>query len=218
MRKLGDGLADLVASLGARDSIAAEALRAAQVNALWAESVQAVFAEAARLVLDHTNTVYLMSGAQGTELRRFDRPRSEARTVIQGKVLAVYSDDSTVRAEIDARQELIKLEFCRRGEEIEALKIIPSTFEMKARHPFREEGGGPARGSEAYPAASRIAADRAPDAPARAASPAEGCAAPAEDPVCSEAAAATAAAVSDERVRRALQAAIAADLERKSSE
>lgn len=204
MRKLGDGLADLVASLGARDSIAAEALRAAQVNALWVEAVQAVFGEAARLVLDHTNTVYLMSGAQGTELRRFDRPRSEARTVIQGKVLAVYSDDSTVRAEIDARQELIKLEFHRRGEAVEALKIIPSTFEMKARHPFRETKKGTGE-----PPAAAPAGDSAQGRAAKSAAP---------DPALAEAAAAAASAVSDERVRCALQHAIAADLQRKSDE
>ena len=118
------------------------------MNDLWKNAVAAVFGgDSAALVLDHTNSVYVMSGEQGGNLRRFDRPRSETQGPVAGKVLAVYCDDSMVRSELDNRQELLKMKFKEQGEDVEALRILPSTRDMKNRHPFREEParpGGPA--------------------------------------------------------------------------
>ena len=140
MRKLKADLDRLKALLEEKNPGGAEALRFAEVNDLWKNAVAAVFGgDSAALVLDHTNSVYVMSGEQGGNLRRFDRPRSETQGPVEGKVLAVYCDDSMVRSELDNRQELLKMKFKEQGEDVEALRILPSTRDMKNRHPFREE-------------------------------------------------------------------------------
>lgn len=137
MKTLAKALGALTRSMGIDESPAADKRFIAHINDVWVEAIEAVFKEASSLVLEHTNTVYLMSGEQGSNLRRFDRPRSENRHNITGKVLVVYCDDSTVRSELDNQQEMIKLKFKERGEDVEAFKIIPSTRDMKNRHPFR---------------------------------------------------------------------------------
>lgn len=128
MRKLKADLDRLKALLEEKNPGGAEALRFAEVNDLWKNAVAAVFGgDSAALVLDHTNSVYVMSGEQGGNLRRFDRPRSETQGPVEGKVLAVYCDDSMVRSELDNRQELLKMKFKEQGEDVEALRILPST-------------------------------------------------------------------------------------------
>ena len=155
MRKLKADLDRLKALLEEKNPGGAEALRFAEVNDLWKNAVAVVFGgDSAALVLDHTNSVYVMSGEQGGNLRRFDRPRSETQGPVEGKVLAVYCDDSMVRSELDNRQELLKMKFNEQGENVELFKIVPSTRDMKNQHPFRAkeevfpqpfgQGGSPA--------------------------------------------------------------------------
>ncbi len=138
MRRIGDNLGDLVARLGESDGSAGRALRRAAVHHLWETSVRCVFKDAAPLVLEHTNAVYVLSGEQGSDVRRFDRPASETRgRAVEGTVLVVYADDSMVRSELDNRQELLKMKFNEQGENVELFKIVPSTRDMKNQHPFR---------------------------------------------------------------------------------
>lgn len=155
MRRIGDNLGDLVARLGESDGSAGRALRRAAVHHLWETSVRCVFKDAAPLVLEHTNAVYVLSGEQGSDVRRFDRPASETRgRAVEGTVLVVYADDSMVRSELDNRQELLKMKFNEQGEDVELFKIVPSTRDMKNQHPFRAkeevflqpfgQGGSPA--------------------------------------------------------------------------
>lgn len=139
MRRLSDGIDSLLRRLGALDSAAAEALRYERVNRLWEEASREVFGSAASLVLDHTNTVYLMTPEQAADLRRFDRPRSAMQRSFSGNVLVVYADDSLVRSEIDARQQLLVMKCHQLGEHVEGVVILPSKGAMKARHPFREK-------------------------------------------------------------------------------
>lgn len=140
MKKLKADLDRLKALLEEKNPAGAEALRASEVNELWQRAVSGVFeSDAAALVLDHTNSVYVMSGEQGGSLKRFERPRSEIPGPVRGKILVVYCDDSIVRSELDNRQELLKMIFKKKGEDIEALRILPSTRDMKNRHPFRDK-------------------------------------------------------------------------------
>ncbi len=140
MKKMGDSLSDFVSRLAGRDVSAADALRRAAVLSLWEEVVNAVFKEAASLVLDHTNAVYIMSGEKAGSVRRFDRPASETRhAAVPGNVLVVYVDDSMVRSELDNRQELLVMKMREAGENVELFKIIPSMRDMKHRHPYRED-------------------------------------------------------------------------------
>lgn len=140
MRKIGDGLTRYIAGISGRDETASRALRRARVHRLWEETVHAVFKEAASLVLDHTNAVYVMSAEKGNAVRRFDRPASDTQGFASaGNVLVVCLDDSMVRSELDNRQELVKMKFREKGEPVEALKIVPSIRDMKQRHPFRKD-------------------------------------------------------------------------------
>lgn len=143
MRKLADGIETLLQRLGSVDSAAAEALRYERVNRLWGQAVEGAFGPAARLVLDHTNVVYVMTPDQAAELRRFDRSRAVMQRSYGGNVLVVYADDSTVRSEIDARQQLLAMKCRQLGTPVEGVVILPSTGGMKLRHPFRREESTP---------------------------------------------------------------------------
>ncbi|MFQ9180755.1 MAG: phosphoadenosine phosphosulfate sulfotransferase [Eggerthella lenta] len=108
------------------------------MNVAWRNAVEAVYKDAAQMVLDHVNAVYIMAAdevVKGTPTRA-----SHAGT---GAQLVVYADDSLIRSDLDARQEFLKMKLKEQGEHVETFKILPSRFEMKARHPFRraEENG-----------------------------------------------------------------------------
>lgn len=136
MRRFSDAVKSLVSHMEGGNLVAAREMRRAAVNDVWASSVHAVFKEAASFILEHVNAVYVMSAEQGAKVRRFDRPADVQGGNPGGNVLVVYSDDSMVRSELDARQELLKMKFRERGERIASLKIIPSTGGMRARRPF----------------------------------------------------------------------------------
>lgn len=85
--------------------------RAAQVRAMWADIVD-------EPIVRHTNAVYI---------KRTD----------EGKELIAYVDESMYAAELNARRELIKLQFLRRyGEEIGTFKILISRGRYKHNYPF----------------------------------------------------------------------------------
>ena len=146
MRKLGESINELMAALAAGDDASRKAQRAAAVNVAWRNAVEAVYKDAAQMVLDHVNAVYIMAAdevVKGTPTRA-----SHAGT---GAQLVVYADDSLIRSDLDARQEFLKMKLKEQGEHVETFKILPSRFEMKARHPFRrpEEDGATARSARA---------------------------------------------------------------------
>ncbi|MEG2006115.1 MAG: DUF721 domain-containing protein [Raoultibacter sp.] len=88
--------------------------RAAQVRAMWAKTVDEIF-------LEHTNAVYIIK-------------KDNKKTLI------VYVDESIFSAELNARRELIKLQFLQRfGEELDEFKIYISRGDYKKNHPFQKE-------------------------------------------------------------------------------
>ncbi|MEG0070760.1 MAG: DUF721 domain-containing protein [Raoultibacter sp.] len=88
--------------------------RAAQVHTMWADIVDEIF-------LDHTNAVYILK-KDGV------------------KTLIVYVDESIFSAELNARRELIKLQFLQRfNEELDEFKIYISRGDYKKNHPFMKE-------------------------------------------------------------------------------
>ena len=186
MRKLGESINELMAALAAGDDASRKAQRAAAVNVAWRNAVEAVYKDAAQMVLDHVNAVYIMAAdevVKGTPTRA-----SHAGT---GAQLVVYADDSLIRSDLDARQEFLKMKLKEQGEHVETFKILPSRFEMKARHPFRRaEEDGAAR-------ASREETPRTPLSP--------------EEEAALEA---SVGAVESPMVRRALERAIRADKNR----
>lgn len=132
MAQLGEGLQQLLSALGEQGAQAARSRRVAEVHVRWKNAVEAVYGPSCELILDHTNAVYIMRPDQAND--------PMAARVPQGKtLLVVYSDDAMVRSDLDARQEMLKMHLNRQGEHVEAFSIKPSRFDMKARHPFREE-------------------------------------------------------------------------------
>ena len=126
MADLGSGLQQLLRSLGASGVQAARSQRVAEVHVRWKCAVEAVYRDSAPLVLDHTNGVYIMKPEQAND--------PMAARVPAGKtLLVVYCDDAMIRSDIDARQEMLKIRLNEQGEHVAA------RFDMKARHPFREE-------------------------------------------------------------------------------
>lgn len=88
--------------------------RTAQVHAMWKDIVDAA-------IVRHTNSVYIT--------------REDGK-----KRLTAYVDESIYAAELNARRELIKLQFLRRyGEEIDEFRIFISRGHYKKNHPFTEE-------------------------------------------------------------------------------
>ena len=191
MKKLADGLNELMASFGSGDDSAARVRRAAAVKVKWRAAVEAVYKDAAQMVLDHVNAVYVMSAAD------VDDARAAARVTNGGTVLVVYADDSMIRSDLDARQEFLKMKLNEQGERVEAFCIKPSRFDMKARHPFRPDPDdplAPAPGSAPERPLRPLSAEQRADIEQRAAT------------------------VENPAVRRALEAAMTADLQRKTAQ
>jgi len=140
------------------------------------------------MVLDHVNAVYIMAADEVVK-----GATTKASHTGTGAQLVVYADDSLIRSDLDARQEFLKMKLKEQGEHVETFKILPSRFEMKARHPFRrpEEDGATAR------SASREETPRTPLSP--------------EEEAALEA---SVGAVESPTVRRALERAIRADKNR----
>ena len=132
MADLGSGLQRLLRNLGAAGSKAARSQRVAEVHVRWKRAVEAVYRQSAPLVLDHTNGVYIMRPEQAND-------PAAARVPAGKTLLVVYSDDAMIRSDLDARQEMLKVRLNEQGEHVALFSIKPARFDMKARHPFRED-------------------------------------------------------------------------------
>lgn len=197
MKRLNAGISDFMRSSSVQ-GLSKKAVRVACVHAAWRRAVEAVYGDAAGLILAHTNAVYIMrdtnadeapaamapgnggpdiarsageargggseadglsgppraadrasvgaarasAGAEGGSARvsRETRRALETRCALP-KQLIVYSDDSMVRSDLDARQEFLKMKLREAGEHVERFKILPSKMDMRTRHPFLDEEG-----------------------------------------------------------------------------
>ena len=168
---IGKELAQLLTTLPT-DEKTLIARRAAKVRTMWKDAVEYVYKENAPYVLEHVNAVYI---------KEEDGVRS----------LYVYMDDGNFRADVHCRQHLIMLRLHERfGERIDVFKTYPSRFDMRKRHPYRDELKGEAKPMRSVPLSPEERADVAR----------------------------TVATVEDLQVRRALEKAMAADKEWKKGE
>ena len=193
MKSLGDGIKELMAAFGSGQDSASRARRAAAVNVVWRKAVEAVYKDAAQMVLDHVNAVYVMRAQD------VDDARAAARVTDGGTVLVVYVDDSMIRSDLDARQEFLKMKLNEQGEHVEAFCIKPSRFDMKSRHPFKPDLDDPLTAARAarvaHPPVVRQLSDQERAAVAERSS-----------------------SVENPALRRAIEAAMIADLQRKTPE
>lgn len=124
-----DILSLLKRGMGELPAQAVRSARVAEVHYRWKTAVEQVYKESAPLVLNHTNAVYIMRPDESDD--------KLAQRVPPGKtLLIVYSDDSMVRSDIDARQEFLKMRLNEQGEHVEFFSIKASKQGMKTRHPF----------------------------------------------------------------------------------
>lgn len=144
MKHLSSGMSELVASFDSLNSKTKQAYRTAKVNEVWKNAIEAIYHDKASLILDHINAVYVIKASDIKDSRVLSR-------VEKGDtVLVVYADDSIVRTDLDARQELIRIKLNEQGEHIGAFSIKASRFDMKNRHPFHQEVDGILSGHPKY--------------------------------------------------------------------
>ena len=102
------------------------------VRQVYARAVRKVWKNnpgAVRLILEHTNAVYV---------RQDDRPRKGPDKDKPFIVCEVYSDDSMVRAELDTWQQILQLALVEQGIRFDEFRIFPSKLGMTERHPFEK--------------------------------------------------------------------------------
>lgn len=83
--------------------------------------------ECAKLVLGHTNAFYI---------RKDDAPRKGVDKNVPYILCEVCIDDPLVRSEVNFRQEMLRLDLAYEGLHFDELRVKPSKFGMKDRHPF----------------------------------------------------------------------------------
>ncbi len=129
MAKLGTEIAFILNELSAD---AGRMMRIERMRQAFARAVRKLWAgnpAAVRLILQHINAVYVREDA---------RPRKGPDKHKPYYVCEVYSDDSTVRAELDNWRQLLKLALIEQGITFDEMRIFPSKFGMKERHPFEK--------------------------------------------------------------------------------
>ena len=125
MKKLGDNLAYLVASMAGDDEQARINYRAHQVRSRYRQAIETVYRDTAELFLAHTNNVYIMKKDGVT-------------------TLIVYVDESIFAAELNAQRELIKLKLLELfGEQVEEFEIYVSRGNYKQYHPYLDADAEP---------------------------------------------------------------------------
>ena len=157
MKSFSMALQKTLRSSASSDVLAAKAARAAKVKRMWKAALEACAGPAAAVILDHTNSVYIIRKRETAEdVSRETSPEGVAnpprssvgnpaicgrgkRPVPPGELI-VYLEDSLIAAEVDARREMIKLKFLELfGEEIDEFRIRVSRGKYKLNHPYRED-------------------------------------------------------------------------------
>ena len=125
MRKLSEINSEFVDTL---DSSFKKMLVAKQVENAFARAICKVFGnmDAARFVLLRVQSVYVM---------RDTRPYKRGAHV--DVYLYVYSSDSTVRSELDMRQEWIRIALASENIHYDKMKVYASKLGMKKREPYK---------------------------------------------------------------------------------
>lgn len=129
MARIGNEIANVLRGLSADSG---RMVRIQQVQQGYARAVRKVWRSnpgAVRLILEHTNAVYV---------RKDDRPRKGPDKDKPYVVCEVYSDDSMVRAELDTWQQILELALAEQGISFEEFRIFPSKLGMKERHPYQK--------------------------------------------------------------------------------
>lgn len=136
MPSIGSELGQFAANLPPE---AAAALKRARNKERYRSAVELTWRtrpEVARLVLAHTNGIYIAKD---------DRPRKGPHKDRDWWVFGIYLDDPVVRTEVDAWQSVLLQALRCEGLSIDELRFLPAKWDMRARKLFpelAENGGG----------------------------------------------------------------------------
>lgn len=129
MPELSGEITSLVGDMGPE---ALKKMRIASYRSSFEKAVRAVWRHdpfAADYVLAHVNGFYI---------HKDDTPRKSAFRSRDHILCTIYADDGTIRSDIDARQELLRLALARENIHYDELRILPSKFDMRTRRPYPE--------------------------------------------------------------------------------
>lgn len=130
---LGVGINTLLHDLDESDEASKKAFRTAKVQNMFLECAKHLYGDSAFLVLQNINAVYILNERDKEGLRKA-QPGAK-----QVKRLVIYTCDSTVYADLDSRQEMIKLWFNDQGERLDKLELYSSKFQMRKRFPYKND-------------------------------------------------------------------------------
>lgn len=129
MQSIGTGMANLLEDL---EPDAAKIFRIAQNNVRFKSAVRRAWPDnpdVAEYLLAHTNSIYF-----GEDTAPRKGPDKDKKRF----VLGVYLDDSTARAELNARRETLQLAAAQEGLHVDDIRILPAQMGMKERRLFPE--------------------------------------------------------------------------------
>lgn len=129
---LSKGISNALEAMGATKEILLKARRASQVKELFIECINEVYGQAAYLIFDKTNAVYLLHEPRNNTYKAFNSDKDKVYRLL------IYTCDSMVHADLDARQEEIKRCFMKRKQKIDSYELLSSKFEMRKRFPFKD--------------------------------------------------------------------------------
>jgi hypothetical protein len=123
-----------ITQMGGSLADAAKAARAGEVRRMWAQVMRSGGDD---YLLEHTNNVFILDAEDVVIPNAGMDDRKDVGGTGAGAQLLVYVDESIVAAELNARRELVKLQFLQMfGQEIDTFKIFISYGQQKKHHPF----------------------------------------------------------------------------------
>ncbi len=154
MKSFSSALQAALRSSSPGSELAAKAARAEKVRRMWKLAVESCAGRVAPVILDHTNSVYIIRkelNSDDVSRETSDAAAGVSPSLSPGKArkrtpssyapgeLVVYLEDSLIAAEVDARREMIKLKFLELfGEELGEFRIRISRGKYKLNHPYRK--------------------------------------------------------------------------------
>lgn len=130
---VGVGINSFLHAIDESDEASKKAFRTAKVQNCFKDCIVHIYKDSAFLVLQSVNAVYILNEKDKGMLKR---AQPNARQI---KRLIIYTNDSLVYSDLDARQEQIKFWFNNHGERIDKYELISSKFQMRRRFPYQND-------------------------------------------------------------------------------
>ena len=130
---VGVGINSFLHELDESDEASKKAFRTAKVQNLFKDCIEYIYKDSAFLILQSVNAVYILNEKDKGMLKK---AQSNAKNI---KRLIIYTNDSMVYSDLDARQEQLKLWFNDQGERLDKLELISSKFQMRRRFPYKND-------------------------------------------------------------------------------